>query len=214
MFSATAALTAQNSGERLRELEEETGGGKEINSIVEGVCSLYRLPTPGEGPQHQRLPELAVTLISGERSREEVPGSSATPPKCLSRLQTSPAESSRIHSFPPASTHTPGSENPAWTVQRSRALTTGSPPEPPASMHSCSPSFSSPRQGEAPRSTHLWGGSSDPSRQSRLTHLATAASSCGAENTQPMVRAGKRQTKSRRAAVSVCTGRCGGTCLT
>lgn len=78
-----------------------------------------------------------------------------------------------------------------------------------------------PQQGEAPHSAQLWGGRNDPPSQNdpacpsdRLTHLAAAASSRGAEYTQPMVGAGKRQTKSRRAAVSVCKGRCGGTELT
>lgn len=72
-----------------------------------------------------------------ERRGEEVPNSSAKSP---SQLNTSPSESSHARGFPPESTPTSRSENAAWTLQRNRALTAGSPLEQPASKQSLSPS--------------------------------------------------------------------------
>lgn len=164
---------------------------------------MYSSPTLGESPQHKQLPELSVTLVPGERkdrrgSSQQLSNNSKV---CLSGTplpQKAPVPvafllKAQIH---PEVTTQPGccteTEHQQQGLLRSSQLPSRAFPLP-------SPPFA---EGGGTHSTQLWSRKDPASPSGRVTHLATAGSSCGAEYTQPMAGQGGGRQRVQGSCVS------------
>lgn len=161
-------------------LEEALGGGKGINSIarVSSAACTALPPLVRAHSASNAQGSLSLWSQKQERTGEEAPNSSARIPKSVSaeHLQKAPI---------PVAVLLKAQIQPEW-MHRNRAVTAGSPLEQPASKQRSPPPSPPAAQGGGTHCTQLWSWKDPTSPWGRVTHLATAGSSCGAEYTQPM----------------------------